>query len=129
MARLAEEQGERVALLALIDSAAPNGSYDRVPWWRPTFMPKFIRNSSYWLQDFMEQQPVERKEFLQRKLGVLKRKISLKLFRKPEESEVDLAAFIDASQFPEGELKLWQVHLKAGCTYLPIRYSGGGPLI
>ncbi|HUR45836.1 MAG TPA: HAD-IIIC family phosphatase [Candidatus Saccharimonadales bacterium] len=129
MARLAVEQNEKVALLALIDSAAPNGSYDQVPWWRPTFLPKFVRNSSYWLQDFMEQTPGERKEFFDRKLGVLKRKITSKLLRKREDSEVDLAAFIDASQFPEGELKLWQVHLKAGSSYVPKAYPGRVTLI
>jgi thioesterase domain-containing protein len=42
---------------------------------------------------------------------------------------VDLAGFIDATQFPEGELKLWQVHLKAGASYVPKPYSGRVTLI
>jgi thioesterase domain-containing protein len=128
MARLAHEQGEEVALLALIDSAAPNGSYDRVHWWRPSFLPDFIRNSSYWLQDFMQQPANERLEFVRRKIGVLKRKISSTLLRRSR-ATVDLAAFIDASQFPDDELKLWQIHLNAGIGYRPGKYPGRVTLI
>lgn len=129
MARLLREAGEQIGLLALIDSAAPNGSYDRIPWWQPSFLPKFIRNSSYWFQDFMQLQPDERKEFFQRKLGVLKRKVSSKLFGETPQSSVDLAAYIDASQFPEDELRLWQVHLAAGASFVPRPYAGRVTLI
>jgi thioesterase domain-containing protein len=126
---LASEAGEKVGLLALIDSSAPNGSYDQVPWWRPSYLPRFIRNSSYWFQDFMQLQPDERKEFFQRKWGVLKRKVSSRLFREKPGSAVDLASYIDASQFPEDELKLWQVHLNAGATFVPKPFAGRVTLI
>jgi FkbH-like protein len=129
MARLAREQGETIGLLALIDSAAPNSSYDRIPWWQPSYHLKFFRNSSYWLKDFMQLQSAERKEFFQRKLGVLKRKISSKFTRARQDESVDLAAFIDSSQFPEDELKLWQVHLNAGASYVPEAYPGRVTLI
>src|SRR5207237_6249252 len=35
MARQLRTEGETVALVLLIDCAAPNGSYERVHWWRP----------------------------------------------------------------------------------------------
>ncbi len=125
MARQLEAQGQRVALLALIDSAAPNGSYDRVPWWRPGFYPKFLRNCAYWLGDFAKVKPDLRREFVRRKLGVMRKKI-LAYFRpgRGGPKPVILEEFIDVSQFPEPELQLWQAHLRAGTDYWPKPYGG-----
>ncbi|HEY0456519.1 MAG TPA: hypothetical protein VGE41_09090, partial [Verrucomicrobiae bacterium] len=68
----------------------------------------------------------ERREFIQRKWGVLRKKIAQRLHRRPKgsDSQVDLAAYIDASQFPDDELKLWRVHLNAGAAYTPKPYTG-----
>src|SRR5690606_7286479 len=42
MARQLEAAGETVALLALLDSAASNSTYQRLPWWRPQFHARFF---------------------------------------------------------------------------------------
>jgi FkbH-like protein len=120
MARLLREANEKVNFLALIDSAAPNGSYDRIPWWNPLFYFRFARNTFYWVQDFLGLSRYDQWTFIKRKLGVVKRK----LFRSRPKKEVDIRQYIDTSYFPEEELRLWQVHLNAGGAYKPAPYEG-----
>ena len=123
MARYLESQGEQVGLLLLIDSAAPNSDYERVPWWRPAFYPRFARNSAYWLADFLELQVHERRDFVQRKWGAMKRKAK-GLFGNGESAGFALEEYIDTTQFPEHELELWRLHLTAGTNYVPKPYGG-----
>jgi thioesterase domain-containing protein len=122
MARLLEQAGESVGLLALIDSAAPNSSYERVPWTNPFFYFRFARNTAYWLVDFVRLGPREQWRFVQRKSAVVLRKI---VGRPGKESQtIDVQEYIDPVHFPEEELRLWKVHLTAGGTYKPKRYGG-----
>jgi thioesterase domain-containing protein len=122
MARLLEEAGEHVALLALIDSAAPNGSYERVPWSNPLFYFRFARNTAYWFADFVRLHPRDQWRFVKRKSAVLLRKV----FGRPAKQQhaIDIQEYIEPAHFPEEELRLWQVHLNAGSTYKPGRYGG-----
>jgi FkbH-like protein len=122
IARLLAEDNETVGLLALIDSAAPNGCYDRIPWWRPLYYLRFVANTCSWLSDFMKLDAAVRREFVVRKFGVLKRK----LFGNGNGAAkaVDINAYIDPSQFPEEELRLWQAHLNAGAAYRPQPFPG-----
>ena len=123
MARQLRAQGERVGLLALIDATAPNGAYEKVTWWRPSFLPRFVLNFCFWLQDFFRLQPKARREFVCRQLGVLKKKLLARLRRKGE-SPIHLEEYIDTSQLPEHEIGFWQVHLRAGADYVPQPYPG-----
>jgi FkbH-like protein len=122
MARLLEQAGEKVALLALIDSAAPNGSYDRVPWSNPLFYLRFARNTFYWLADFVRHHPREQWRFIKRKSAVLFRRFFAR--RKNQGNVIDIQQYIDPVHFPDEELRLWQVHLDAGSTYQPRSYGG-----
>src|SRR6185503_10951767 len=122
MARLLEQAGEPIALLALIDSAAPNGSYDRLPWTNPLFYFRFARNTAYWLADFVRQHPREQWRFVKRKSAVLLRKFFGR--RENQQNVVDIRQYIDPVHFPDEELRLWQVHLDAGGTYKPQTYGG-----
>jgi thioesterase domain-containing protein/acyl carrier protein len=125
MARFLEHQGEQVGLLLLIDSAAPNSGYEQVPWWRPGFYPRFARNSTYWLMDFLKLDPRERRDLIQRKLGAVKRKLRAVTSDKSAVSAgFTLEEFIDTTQFPEHELELWRLHLNAGVNYVPHPYGG-----
>jgi FkbH-like protein len=125
MARQLTQQGQAIGLLALIDSAAPNGPYERVPWWRPAFYPRFIRNSLYWLQDFRQLPPDTRREFFRRKLDVLRRKVAGRLRPlRGKSPEIILEEYIDTTQFPEHERQLWQMHLTAGARYIPKPFAG-----
>ena len=123
MARQLQLAGEETALLLLIDSAAPNGPYDRLEWWRPAFLPRFLRNTAYWIQDFLRLEPAERSELIKRKMGVLKRSFAQRVSPSGR-SVIDVEEFIDTSQFPDDELKLWQIHLRAGGDYKPKSYAG-----
>ncbi|HKQ40430.1 MAG TPA: HAD-IIIC family phosphatase, partial [Verrucomicrobiae bacterium] len=125
MARYLEGRGEQVGLLLLIDSAAPNSDYERVPWWRPSFYPRFAVNSAFWLSDFFALDPRERRDFVQRKFGAVKRK-ARGLFSNGSQPDLGftLEEFIDTKQFPQHELDLWRLHLTAGATYVPKPYGG-----
>ena len=124
MACYLESQGEQVALLLLLDSAAPNSGYERVPWWRPEFYPRFVRNSVHWLWDFAQLDARERRDLIQRKCGVLKRKLQSMRGYHSRPVPFTLEEFIDTTQFPEHELELWRLHLTAGSNYVPRPYGG-----
>src|SRR5439155_25536292 len=99
MARQLQAKGEPMGLVLLIDCAAPNASYERVQWWRPNFLPSFLKNSVYWVQDFLRLRPTERHELLKRKWAVLRRS----LLRRSDPSgrpAIDVDDFIDTSHFP-----------------------------
>jgi amino acid adenylation domain-containing protein/FkbH-like protein len=113
MARQIQAEGGRVALLALIDSAPANAGYETVPWWRPEFPGLFVRNLYYWLQDFRIVQPKDRRRFVERKLRTLGRKLARWARGARNDPAVDLEEVIDPAQFPEQELKLWEIHLRA----------------
>jgi len=118
-------QGETVALLALIDSAPMNTGYNRIPWWRPGFVFNFLVNTLYWLNDFRDLKPAERRDFIRRKFRAVIRRIAWRFTRnKPAPAPIDLEEVIDASQFSALELKLWKVHLRALRDYVPPPYHG-----
>lgn len=125
MARQLRALDQEVAFLGLIDAAAPNGSYDRMPWWQPSFLPRFARNSFYWLADFSRLQPEERRDYFLRKARHFKKK----LWRTSRNESAnghnfDLDEFINVSLFSEEERKLWQIHLRADHEYVPQSYPG-----
>jgi amino acid adenylation domain-containing protein/FkbH-like protein len=113
MARQIQAEGGQVALLALIDSAPANAGYETVQWWRPEFAGLFARNLYYWLQDFSMVQPRDRKRFMARKLRTFGRKLARWARGARGGPAVDLEEVIDPAQFPEEELKLWEIHLRA----------------
>ena len=125
MARQLHAIGEKVAFVGLIDSSPPNSSYTRMPWWQPVFWARFIRNVYIWLCDFSEFKPQEKRDLVHRKLKVLRKRIG-RLFKRPTAGEpvVDLEKFINTDLFPEHELKLWQVHMRADEAYVPRSYPG-----
>jgi thioesterase domain-containing protein len=113
MARQIQALGGQVALLALMDSAPANVGYETVQWWRPAFLGLFARNLYYWLQDFRIVQPQDRRRFLRRKLRTFGRKLARWASGARGGPAVDLEEVIDPAQFPEQELKLWEIHLCA----------------
>ena len=127
MARQLASQGEAIALLALLDSAPVDGLYRLIPWWRPVFLFRFVVNTAYWLQDFLAQPPAERRRFVQRKSRTLWRKFTRWLQRppaRPEPADIDLDDVIDVALFPEIEIQLWKVHLRALWSYRSGPYPG-----
>jgi thioesterase domain-containing protein len=128
MARQIHAQGERVALVALIDAFPSHAGYERATWWRPKFYFRFVHNLYYWLQDFGEQTREERRRFVIRKARTLGRKL-LRRFRKSNPDEVDLEEVIDPRYFPKHELKFWEIHLRALTNHVEQLYPGAVTLI
>jgi thioesterase domain-containing protein len=126
IARQFRAQGEPVAFVGLIDSAAANSEYQRLPWWRPDFHWRFAVNTTFWLSDFIDQPVREQGRFLVRKLRTVGRRIG-QLFsgRQPR---LDVEEAIDISRFPEIELQLWKTHLQAYSHYQAKPYDGGAVL-
>ena len=130
MARLLWLRCERVGALILIDAPAPNGMYFQLPWWRPMFLCKFVRNCFYWLQSFRHLESAAKHNFFRRKIAAGSRKL-LRRFRDSNRApdNLDLQEFIDTEQFPEDELELWKTHLKAERDYKPGPYPGHAILL
>jgi thioesterase domain-containing protein len=125
MARQLRARDQAVAFLGLIDAAAPNGSYNLIPWWRPSFLLRFAKNSFYWLADFARLQPAERRDYFQRKTRNLKKRLRGKSRNGSANGHnFDLDEFVNVSLFSEEERKLWQIHLRADHDYMPQSYPG-----
>jgi thioesterase domain-containing protein len=124
MARQLRQSGESVGLLALLDSAPANAGYERVAWWRPDFVPRFVRNLKYWLADFSALPVQERRRFARRKARVLGRKLLRRVLLDGKAQKVDLEEVIDPSQIPQQELQLWQIHLEALSHHVEQPYDG-----
>src|SRR5258708_13615964 len=127
MARQLTQQGETIALLGVGDSGPSDGFYQSIPWWRPVFLFRFAVNPAYWLQDFLGQPPAERRRFVERKSRILGRKLK-RMFRRrtdrPEYEDIDLEEVIDVALFPEIEIQLWKIHLRALWSYRSVPYPG-----
>ena len=125
IARLLWLRCERVGALILMDAPAPNGAYGQLPWWRPQFLGRFARNCFYWLQDFHHLDSAAKHNFFQRKIAAGTRKLARRLGKRSRQPDtLDLQEFIDPSQFPDDELELWKLHLKAEADYKPRPYPG-----
>ena len=125
MARQLAERGESIGLLALFESAPVNTGYDRIPWWRPGFLFHFAVNTVYWLKDFFALRSAERRSFVRRKFRALLRRMPRRLGREVAgPAPIDLEEIIDVSQFPEIELQLWEIHVRAIRDYVPKPFPG-----
>ncbi|MDB6019360.1 MAG: hypothetical protein JWR19_3849 [Pedosphaera sp.] len=125
MACQLQAEGEVVSLVALLDSSPANGSYEQMKWWRPGFAIKFAVNFYYWFDDFLKSKPEDQREFFFRKIRAWRRKLRRRLFQRGAGPvEVDLEEIIDLSNFPEHELRLWQLHLNALTAHVSRPYAG-----
>jgi thioesterase domain-containing protein len=124
MARQLRAQGEQAVLVALLDTAPANAGYERAQWWHPSFGYRFGRNLYYWLDDFAKIKPEERRRFVARKTRAFGRRLKRRLKLQEANGSVDLEDVIDLEQFPENELKLWEVHLHALAQHQDKSYPG-----
>jgi amino acid adenylation domain-containing protein/FkbH-like protein len=124
MARQLQADGAQVALLALLDSAPANAGYQTVNWWRPEFPGLFARNIFYWLRDFRNVKPRDRRRFIARKLRTFGRKAARWMHGNRVAPEVDLEEVIDPAHFQAHELELWKIHLRALADHVQRPYPG-----
>ncbi|SPE63311.1 putative Phenylalanine racemase (ATP-hydrolyzing) [Verrucomicrobia bacterium] len=124
MARQLHTQGQRVALLVLLDSAPANAGYESIPWWQPAFAARFTRNLFYWGQDFLHWRAPERRRFVARKARALGRKLARLFHPQAGPRPVNVEEVIDPIYFPANELKLWEIHLRALLDHVQQPYPG-----
>ncbi len=124
MARQLEAQGESVAVLALLDCAASNGSYERFDWRRPAAYFEFTRNVTYWLDDFRQLEAAQRRSLVVRKLRTLPRKLWSRISGTQAQTDFDLEEFIDVTHVSERETRLWNNHLSLLVRHISKPYGG-----
>jgi amino acid adenylation domain-containing protein len=121
MARQLSAQKHRVALLALFNAMPPNSSFDRLPL-NPLALARFAVNAVRWLNHFRQWTPEQRQQFLQRKLNLVRK--ALQSNRGRTLDDIHAEDWIDVSEYPEYQRRLWDIHLRASARYIPRRFDG-----
>jgi amino acid adenylation domain-containing protein len=121
MARILEAQGEKVGIIALLNSAPPNSSYSQVRW-TPAFALKFSRNLVYWTKYAITLGRKQRPGFIRWKLATLAKALRRRLLG--EETDEDANNWVDLSVYPEEERPVWEAHIRALMQYYPKPYNG-----
>ncbi|WP_160164449.1 non-ribosomal peptide synthetase [Pedosphaera parvula] len=117
-------KGEKVALLALINSTPPNSSYTRFRY-TPAMILRFARNLCMRCGASLCSTPEKRREFFRWKMrSMIKglRRILLPSGSGPEGKSID--DLLDLSQYTEQQQKLWQSHFRSLVNYRPPVYPG-----
>ncbi|HEY1171318.1 MAG TPA: amino acid adenylation domain-containing protein [Verrucomicrobiae bacterium] len=123
MARMLEEQGEKVALLALINCVPPNSSYDKVKINLRTGG-KFLLNLGYWAGYFLQLDGRDQRNIMLWKAkGVVKRikRLGKYFGQKPK---IDVEEFVDLSTQPAERRELWKTHINALMSHHPRPING-----
>jgi thioesterase domain-containing protein len=130
MARQLRQQGERVALLALINGSPPNTSYQHgIKRTSPVWLAKFAGNFLYWLSCFAFRWTWhERGEFLRWKLGVMRRRTAAGQ-KHAEFALGDIDQLVDLAAYSDERRALWRAHVQALIKYRPQPYEGEITLI
>ncbi|MGN6552597.1 MAG: amino acid adenylation domain-containing protein, partial [Verrucomicrobiota bacterium] len=123
MARRLQQQGEEVALLALINSAPPNSSYTK-PGWRPSLAYSFARNACVRVVSSLRRPPEERRALFSWRAKSLAHRLRQKFFVPAGSCSVSLENWVDLSDVPENERALWRTHICALKHYQPQLYRG-----
>jgi len=124
VARQLRMQGAPIALLALIDCAPPNSSYNRIQI-TSAFGLKFLKNLGYWAGYLRRLKRDQQRDFLLWKLRAIKKKF-LRLFKRSRgvSSDFDVEDLVDLSAQPEDRRKLWEAHVRALMRHQPRPYAG-----
>jgi thioesterase domain-containing protein len=124
MARQLSAQGEKVALLALINCMPPNSTYDRARF-SATFCAKFLKNLIYWSNYVLHLKRGRRRDFLRWKLRAFTSKFLHRLrLSGSKPLDFDIEDFVDLTSQPEGRRSLWETHVHALFQHHPKPYAG-----
>ncbi len=119
MARRLEARGEKVALLALMNCAPPNSSYERVQW-TPLFALKFAHNFYRFAAEALRGTAEERRVFLRWLKMNLIRLFKGRFGRQREAGVEKLVEEVEGSlELPSDVRGLWRTHLRALINYRP----------
>lgn len=124
MARQLEEQGQVVALLALMNCAPPNSSYARFRW-TPVNAFKFFRNLGHWGRYVLGMSHGQRRAFFLWKIRSAQKKLArLWQGKRLHPATMDVDEVVDLSVQPEGRRNLWEAHVRALLAHQTKPYRG-----
>jgi thioesterase domain-containing protein/acyl carrier protein len=127
MARQLKEQGDEVALVALISASPPNSKYETTEFsWSPVWMFKFARNAGLWLQSFLTRWDAdERRNFIRWKSRLLRKKVAGLLgFSRGPKPAADVDKVIDLNAVGDDQRRLWDDHMRSLILHHPKSYDG-----
>jgi amino acid adenylation domain-containing protein/FkbH-like protein len=124
MACQLSEQGERVALLALMNCAPPHSSYSRIPW-TPRWWLRFGRNLLSWANYFAHWSSTQRREFFRWKWQLVKKRLARRAVGNRERSRVEPGDLVDLSSYTEEQKKVWETHIRSLMQFHPRAYADG----
>jgi thioesterase domain-containing protein len=124
MARQLEQQGQRLSLLVLMNSAPSNSSYDRVSW-SPRYACRFLVNLGHWAESFLHWKWAKQRRFLRWKIVGFGKKAARWCRSKPIESGGrDVDEWVDLSAIPQHQRGLWESHVRALLRHQTGGYNG-----
>ena len=107
MACMLDQQGQRISLLALLNSLPPDSSYARPD--STAFHPvKFLRNLCRWMGGFSRWGLARQRQFVLWKLSNLKKRAFRRFRSTPDADEL-----LDLSSVPANQRGLWKSHVQA----------------
>jgi thioesterase domain-containing protein/acyl carrier protein len=131
IARQLQTQGQKVALLAIIDNTSPSLNTERIKW-EPGYVINFLKNFPYWLSDFLQLRPDQRWARLRRKSKVVRQRVNgISASTEAESVRAKIEADIDEdlSQIPKEYYRFLEAHYSALQNYVPQVYHGQISLI
>jgi len=129
MARLLDQQGQRVGLLALMNSSPPNSSYDRVDW-TPLYLCKFLRNLGHWAAGFIRWNLAKQWRFVRWKIWNGGKKVAQRLRLSPvRPTGPDVDELVDLSAVSNDQRCLWESHVRALINHQTQPYGGNAILL
>ncbi len=124
MARQLVAQGDRVALLALINCSPPNSSYSRFPW-TPRGVVRFLGNLLYSASYMFRLKPDDRRNLIRWRARVLKKRLGRLLRLRPRGGQGwEIDEVVDLSFQPAEGRQVWETHVQALIKYQPGPYPG-----
>ena len=127
MARQLDMQGEQVALLAVLDGAAPIGSEQLPRLWQPAAAMSFVRNLPAWLRDNLpgRYDAVLKRVGLRARAALATRWRRLAYGSDAPQARVTLDEFLgNTSRIPERYRRVMNAHFRARQEYVPQVYRG-----
>jgi len=124
MARQLQTQGEKVALLALMNCAPPNSSYNRIRI-TPAFCFKFVKNFGHWARYVLQLKREQQRDLILWKLRAIAKKF-LRIFShsRGASADIDVEEVVNLTARPEDGRHLWAVHVRALLKHRAQPYAG-----
>ena len=123
MARQLHAQGQRVALLALLNSAPTHSRNARIAP-TPAWTLKFFRNLGYLASCFLRRPFPEQRRFLAWQARAMARRLKHTFARSPRPVELYADELVELSGCPSEQRPLWEAHIRALFTHRTQPYAG-----